>query len=1302
MWRYPYIGVQKLRGRIALLLQSKQWRAVLGITLLLFVSLPLTLLVRDAQALPCSCTLFTSDPTVNNFNNGSPIELGVKIIPSVNGSIKGVRFYKGPTASMGTDHNATLWTSGGVSLATGSITGNAATGWTDITFSSPVSVTAGTTYVASVTMLNNRYVASANYFTSNVVNGPLTAPSSASSGGNGVFHTTGGSFPQTSFNSTNYWIDVSFYDETAPAVSSVTPLDDAIDVQPGETVTATFDQTMDSTTISGSTFTVKDEQNNAVAGTVSYNNSTKTASFVATNGFAVGTTYIATVEGGSGTVAKNGIGIALASDYIWSFTISSTNSCPCSLKDRIGPESSTTVDDSGGLEVGVKIKASTNGYITALRFYKPIISTETTHTGKIWSSTGSQLASVSFTNETDYGWQEARLSSPLQVTENTQYIISYGTTTAVYQATVGGLNSNITDGYLTAYADNSSENANTSSGNRNGVFTLTAGNYPATGSTNGSYYWIDAVFATEPTPTYPLEIIDTQPVANSFGQQRDDAVTATFNRTLDSATVTNSTFRLFDSASGQVSGTGTYNSGKGMATFTPTSPLTYGERYTATLSASISDPNGTTLGSDYSWSFTVGSEVATTLNEGPGGPVLVVTTSTNKYSPYYAEILRAEGFNLFAVEDITAVNSTTLSAYDTVIVSEMTLSQSQADMFSAWVTDGGNLIAMRPDNKLASLLGLTSAGTTRTNQYLLINTLTTPGNGLVDETIQYKGTADNYTLDGATAVATFYSDASTATSNPAVTTRSVGSNGGTAVAFSYDLAKSVVAQHQGNQAWAGQNRDGLSVTRPNDLFYGAMVGDVQPDWVDLNKIHIPQADEQQRLLANIMIEVTKDRKPLPRFWYLPNNYEAAMVMAGDDHGLSNAVGTERILNNWLNKSATDCSVSDWECVRASHYTYESASLTNTRALQYHNLDFEIGDHVANGCVNFASHASLTAEYTSNLATWRAKYTSIPNQVSHRFHCYVWSNWDSQPIVEYANNIRYDLNYLAFPGAWIGTRAPIITGSGMNMRLTDADGDMLDVRQGVSNVDDQAANAVNIDALLDNALGADGYYGVFGSHYDMSNPFDVTLYTSASARNVPMISSVQALTWFDGRESSTFTNMTGSNGLFGFTITAAEGAHGLKAMMPIQDAGGTLSTLTLGGSTVSYDTRTVKGVQYAVFSAAPGTYSATYSDYDPNAGGGGGGGGGGSSGGSDSGNSPTTTTKKKTTTTTSEEETTAEDTPPSSTEQTQELPKKELVTPSDSTQDTDTPWLLWALAGFIAGGIIWWIIFTIRRRNRPTY
>ncbi|MEK7153037.1 MAG: DUF4082 domain-containing protein [Patescibacteria group bacterium] len=1238
------------------------------------------------------------------FTDPGGIEVGFKFRTDVSGYITGVRFYK--QGSMGGTHTGNMWTTGGSNLATVTFSGESASGWQEMSFATPVAVTANTTYVASVTMADTNYIATSNYFTSDIVNFPLRAPSSASAGGNGVFNTTPGSFPASDFNATNYWVDVAYVGNlgsAAPTVSTTDPADEAIDVNPGKTIKATFDQALDQATVSTSTFSVKDSSNNAVTGTVSYSNTTRIASFAASDEFSVGETYTATFEGGSGTVVKNMEGIALAADHSWSFTITDTNACPCSLKDRANPAGSATFDDAGGLEIGVKMKAVANGFISAVRFYKPIISTESTHTVNIWSSTGTSLGTATSSNETDYGWQEATFSSPVSVTEGQLFIVSYGTTTAVYQVTVGGLASNMSSGYLTAYADNSGENAATGSGNRNGVFNTTAGQYPSGGSTNGSYYWVDAVFSTSSIVPDPLEVKLTQPAADTYGVERTKLVKATFDQALNAATVTDATVRLFDSSNNQVDGTAGYESISHSVTFTPDNPLTYNQRYTAKLSASIADTDGETLGSEYAWSFTVGRQAATDINQGPGGPILAITSTTNKYSPYYAEILRAEGLNYFETKDLSTVTAATLDGYDAVVLAEMSLTQAQADMFSDWVTaDGGNLIAMRPDKKLAGLLGLTDASSTRSNQYLLVDTVSAPGTGIVGETIQFKGAADNYILNGATSVATFYSDASTGTSNPAVTSRTVGSNGGTAAAFSYDLAKSVIAQHQGNQAWAGNDRDGVVPIRANDLFFGAKTGDVQPDWVNLDKIHIPQADEQQRLLANILTEATKDRKPIPRFWYLPYGQKAAMVMAGDDHNLGNAGGTERIFSNWLNESPTYCVFEKWECIRASGYNYTTSSLTAARALQYHNLGLEVADHVSNSaaCNNYSSYANLGALYTSDLTTWRAKYTGLPNQRSTRFHCYVWSDWDSQARVDADNGIRYDMGYVAYPNSWIGTRAPMMTGSGMNMRFTDADGDMLDVYQGVTNLDNTTANSTSINALLDNATGSSGYYGIFGTHYDMSDSYHTTLFTAAQSHDVPIISSDQAITWLDGRNNSTFGNISGSDGLFTFSIEAGMGAQGLKAMMPIQDAGGTLSDITLGGAAVSYQAQTVKGVQYAVFDGNPGSYTVTYSDYDPNAG----------SGSSESGassNPAGSASKKKTASNTGVfdgNQESPEDALPgaptedegedSSNNPTEENKKHSIETSSE----TGVSWIMWLLGMIFAAVATSLIVLGLRRRR----
>ena len=146
--------------------------------------------------------------------------------------------------------------------------------------------------------------------------------------------------------------------------------------------------------------------------------------------------------------------------------------------------------------------------------------------------------------------------------------------------------------------------------------------------------------------------------------------------------------------------------------------------------------------------------------------------------------------------------------------------------------------------------------------------------------MQFHGTADRYTLSGASGVAMLYSSATAATAHPAVTLRSVGTNGGQAAAFTYDLARSIVYTRQGNPAWAGQKRDGQAgPIRSDDLFFGG----ASSDWVDLSKVAIPQADEQQRLLANLIELVNRDAMPLPRFWYFPDRHEAVVVATGDDH-----------------------------------------------------------------------------------------------------------------------------------------------------------------------------------------------------------------------------------------------------------------------------------------------------------------------------------------------------------------------------------------------------------------------------------
>jgi hypothetical protein len=588
------------------------------------------------------------------------------------------------------------------------------------------------------------------------------------------------------------------------------------------------------------------------------------------------------------------------------------------------------------------------------------------------------------------------------------------------------------------------------------------------------------------------------------------------------------------------------------------------------------------------------ASAASSPTQGPGGPILIVTTATNPFSLYYAEIMRTEGFNAFTVSDIASVSATSLAAYDVVILGQMSLTATQVTMFSNWVNAGGQLIAMRPDKQLAGLLGLTDASSTLANAYLLVNTATGPGMGIVGQTIQFHGTADLYTLSGASSVATLYSNATTATANPAVTLRGVGTNGGQVAAFTYDLARSVVYTRQGNPAWSGQERDGISPIRSDDLYYGAASGDLKPDWVDLNKVAIPQADEQQRLLANLVLQMNLAKKPLPRFWYFPHGFEAVVIMTGDDHANG---GTAGRFDQYLADSPAGCSVADWHCIRSTSYIYPGTPLTDAQAAAYVAQGFEVALHVTTGCANWTP-ASLRSFYSDQLGTFAADYPSVSPPATNRTHCIAWSDYATQPQVEFENGIRLDTSYYYWPPGWLADRPGFFTGSGMPMRFAGLDGTMIDVYQATTQLTDESDQTYpyEINALLDNALGSQGYYGAFTAnmHTDsVSSTGSDAIIAAAQARGVPVVSARQMLTWLDGRNSSSFGALGWTTNVLSFTITVGTGATGLEAMVPMKGAVGDLTGITLNGNRITYTPRVMKGITYAFFPAAAGTYQATY-------------------------------------------------------------------------------------------------------------
>jgi hypothetical protein len=156
-------------------------------------------------------------------------------------------------------------------------------------------------------------------------------------------------------------------------------------------------------------------------------------------------------------------------------------------------------------ELGIKFQSAVPGLITAIRHYKSPSETGL-HTGRIWSSSGSLLASAVFTGETANGWQTQALVPPLRIAENTTYAVSVNINTH-FPTTAQGLVVSSINQKLFTVADGA-----------NGFFNTTPGNYPNTSDINANYFR-DVVFTEDALGLFPNFVGDwkTTPLTTNAG-----------------------------------------------------------------------------------------------------------------------------------------------------------------------------------------------------------------------------------------------------------------------------------------------------------------------------------------------------------------------------------------------------------------------------------------------------------------------------------------------------------------------------------------------------------------------------------------------------------------------------------------------------------------------------------------------------------------------------------------------------------------------------------------------------------------
>src|SRR3989454_775499 len=352
----------------------------------------------------------------------------------------------------------------------------------------------------------------------------------------------------------------SFTTDTAPTVTVQAPPNGATGVPVTTTVSATFSKPMAAATITTATFTLRAAGAAAdVPATVTLNAAGTIATLTPTSPLVAGTVYPATV---AGTVADT-IATPLGTASVWSFTtdVAPTVTAQAPPNGATGVPLTTTVSATVSKPMNAATITTATFTLRAAGAAANVPATVTVNA----AGTVATLTPASFPLRA----AGAAANVPATVALNAAGTIATLTPTAplaagtIYTATVA---STVAD---------------------------TVGNPLGT-----TFVWS---FTTDVAPT----VIARSPAPGAINVPLNTTVTATFSKPMAAASITTASFTLRAAgAAADAPATVTLDATGTIATLTPTSPLSLGTVYTATVSGTVTDVIGTPLGTNVAWSFT--------------------------------------------------------------------------------------------------------------------------------------------------------------------------------------------------------------------------------------------------------------------------------------------------------------------------------------------------------------------------------------------------------------------------------------------------------------------------------------------------------------------------------------------------------------------------------------------------------------------------------------------------------------------------------------------------------------------------
>lgn len=485
-------------------------------------------------------------------------------------------------------------------------------------------------------------------------------------------------------------------DATLPLVSANTPAAGSTGVASNAAVTATFNEPMDPSTITVSTFSLRATATGAaIPGAVTYVASTRTAEFRAASALASNASVTATVSTG----AKDAAGNALAVAHTWTFTVRDelapvvTSSLPVSGASGVSTSATVVLTFSEAMDAStmnsgnITLRATSSGVVvTGTVAYNSGTNTATFTPGSalaagvgytitvstaVKDAAGNALAaaySSSFTTATPVDSTRPTVTQVSPSNGATGVVVSDFVTvtfsepmnpatinagTVVLSASGGGPVAGVVTYNAASNSARLTPVVPLSAGASYSV-TITTGVADLAGNTLASVF--TSTFATAAASDVSAPVVSAVgPTNGATGVALGTSVSITFNEALNAGTVSSASVTL-SGPSGVVASNVGCNSGCTVVTLTPSAPLTGNTAYAVTVATTVADVAGNTLAAAFTSSFTtlVSNLVAPT--------VLVTGPAAGETGVRVNKILTA---TFSTVMDPATINSSTFTVRNT-------------------------------------------------------------------------------------------------------------------------------------------------------------------------------------------------------------------------------------------------------------------------------------------------------------------------------------------------------------------------------------------------------------------------------------------------------------------------------------------------------------------------------------------------------------------------------------------------------------------------------------------------------------